>query len=387
MSSESPSYFNYVDAEPYVDQDVYGDPYMDLGGGADPDAGRTPLLEKDYCTNFTCCGLTLADLHELVSHFEECHVMVVGPNGETGRPTGFPALGMHVGGSFTGTDVGTRLGTGAAAETRTSKYASTPTDEAYSAVTPQYSSSSAPSTAPSSSLNSPISPYASPSPKSNLFPTLTSAYTPSETREGESAFASVTVATEEYDYGDNTAKDYTAIHAQSHVQNHAQNLPTEQRILGLSFDTLLHPSAYATPASLPPATPASVVPEHTIYATNPLPSSTAFDSPRSSVSANTATTDAAPISMDPQPIAPTPIYARHPSLSIITDLPSISNQKFRTTDHNSNSKRRRAASTKGTSRQREKTHKCPRPKCIKSYLNFNGLKYHLEKGTCDFGQK
>jgi len=34
------------------------------------------------------------------------------------------------------------------------------------------------------------------------------------------------------------------------------------------------------------------------------------------------------------------------------------------------------------SRRRDKSHKCPRPGCTKSYLNPNGLKYHLEKGTC-----
>lgn len=35
-------------------------------------------------------------------------------------------------------------------------------------------------------------------------------------------------------------------------------------------------------------------------------------------------------------------------------------------------------------RDREKAHKCPHPGCIKSYLNPNGLKYHLEKGACKF---
>jgi len=34
------------------------------------------------------------------------------------------------------------------------------------------------------------------------------------------------------------------------------------------------------------------------------------------------------------------------------------------------------------SRRREKAYRCPTPRCTKSYLNPNGLKYHLEKGTC-----
>ena len=296
--------------------------------------------------------------------------MVVGPNGGSGGPTSSSASpGMQMGtGSFAGTQMGTGMGPG----TRRPYDVRTPTDEPCSAVTPQSSSSnSAPSSASSSSLNSPVSPYMSPSPNMNRFPTLTSAFTPSETRECESAFASVTIATEGYDFSGGAAKDYLA---QNQRQNYAQNFSNEQHVLGLSFDTLLHPSAYTISASLTPATSASVVPEHTIYATNPLSSSTT-DSPRSAASTKMAKADAAASSMNSQPIAPTPIYARHPSLSIITDLSSVStpnyNQNGRHADRNSNSKKRRLAPTKGTStRQREKTHKCPRPGCIKVYQSL-----------------
>ncbi|KAF9904751.1 hypothetical protein BX616_001212 [Lobosporangium transversale] len=31
-------------------------------------------LEANYCTNFSCCGLNLGDLHALLQHYEECHV-------------------------------------------------------------------------------------------------------------------------------------------------------------------------------------------------------------------------------------------------------------------------------------------------------------------------
>lgn len=37
-----------------------------------------------------------------------------------------------------------------------------------------------------------------------------------------------------------------------------------------------------------------------------------------------------------------------------------------------------------SSRKREKHFRCPQPNCTKAYLNPNGLKYHLEKGTCTF---
>ncbi|KAK3829314.1 MAG: hypothetical protein J3Q66DRAFT_410810 [Benniella sp.] len=31
-------------------------------------------LEANYCSNFSCCGLTLGDLHALLQHYEESHV-------------------------------------------------------------------------------------------------------------------------------------------------------------------------------------------------------------------------------------------------------------------------------------------------------------------------
>ncbi|EJD52316.1 hypothetical protein AURDEDRAFT_111070 [Auricularia subglabra TFB-10046 SS5] len=37
------------------------------------------LLSEDMCRNYSCCGLTLNDLHALVEHFEEAHVLVVDP--------------------------------------------------------------------------------------------------------------------------------------------------------------------------------------------------------------------------------------------------------------------------------------------------------------------
>ncbi|KAI9439311.1 hypothetical protein H4582DRAFT_1948408 [Lactarius indigo] len=33
--------------------------------------------EEELCRNYTCCGLNLQDLHALVEHFEECHVVVL----------------------------------------------------------------------------------------------------------------------------------------------------------------------------------------------------------------------------------------------------------------------------------------------------------------------
>ncbi|KAF4571667.1 hypothetical protein EYR40_008181 [Pleurotus pulmonarius] len=44
----------------------------------------------------------------------------------------------------------------------------------------------------------------------------------------------------------------------------------------------------------------------------------------------------------------------------------------------------KAAAKAASKQRREKAYKCPHTGCTKSYLNPNGLKYHLEKGTCCF---
>ena len=42
------------------------------------------------------------------------------------------------------------------------------------------------------------------------------------------------------------------------------------------------------------------------------------------------------------------------------------------------------STSSGGKKIREKAYKCTKPGCTKSYLNPNGLKYHLAKGTCTF---
>ena len=42
----------------------------------DSDIDMMDTLEDQFCKNFSCCGLELQDLHELLQHFEECHVDV-----------------------------------------------------------------------------------------------------------------------------------------------------------------------------------------------------------------------------------------------------------------------------------------------------------------------
>ncbi|KAJ1564674.1 hypothetical protein HK405_014257, partial [Cladochytrium tenue] len=40
------------------------------------DFAQFAVLEDKFCKDFSCCGLSLENLHELLQHFEECHVHV-----------------------------------------------------------------------------------------------------------------------------------------------------------------------------------------------------------------------------------------------------------------------------------------------------------------------
>ncbi|KAF9129955.1 hypothetical protein BGW39_003611 [Mortierella sp. 14UC] len=72
-----PSFFSPL---PYTNSPQYSD----LSHGTLIDAyGSSPRiggdvyerdLEANYCKNFSCCGLTLGDLHALLQHYEEAHV-------------------------------------------------------------------------------------------------------------------------------------------------------------------------------------------------------------------------------------------------------------------------------------------------------------------------
>lgn len=51
-----------------------------------PHASLYSRIEREFCTNFSCCGLVLADLHELLDHFEEHHVVMLRCDGRPVHP-------------------------------------------------------------------------------------------------------------------------------------------------------------------------------------------------------------------------------------------------------------------------------------------------------------
>ncbi|KAK7062752.1 hypothetical protein VNI00_000241 [Paramarasmius palmivorus] len=50
------------------------------------DALKVFDLQDEMCRNFTCCGVHLTDLHALLEHFEQVHIVVVDPPNANGLP-------------------------------------------------------------------------------------------------------------------------------------------------------------------------------------------------------------------------------------------------------------------------------------------------------------
>jgi transcription factor SFP1 len=49
-----------------------------------------PKMEANFMKDFTCCGLTLASLHDLLQHFEETHANAPAPRPSQPPQSGFP---------------------------------------------------------------------------------------------------------------------------------------------------------------------------------------------------------------------------------------------------------------------------------------------------------
>lgn len=305
----------------------------------DPSAAR--IMEKDYYSNFICCGIRLGDLHELVNHFEEHHAQATLSSFPESRPEPAPP--------------------------------------------------------PSPIIESPVSACPlTPSPP-NLFPTLTAPFTPA------------------------TALSST-IHPDSSAYSE-NNYPREVRSFDRSYSELIlhdqkksqvHPSLWSSSASGACTTTCGIAGSdaYAIHSSLIQPPSNAEPSviPQPPIHLN-LTPECTPKrklvqgpndpskSHDfPPTLAPTPVYARHPNLSIITDLsqdllsspdeggrsipdvPALVDSKE--TNQSQSSRRKKVLHSNNLKPVREKTYKCPHAGCVKSYLNLNGLKYHLTKGVC-----
>ncbi|KAF9903200.1 hypothetical protein EC991_004066 [Linnemannia zychae] len=88
---------------PYSQSPQLADPIQDYSSSPRRGDVYQRELEANYCKNFSCCGLTLGDLHALLQHYEEAHVRFE-EDDDNGHPV--PAGFTDEDGWSTGSDSG-----------------------------------------------------------------------------------------------------------------------------------------------------------------------------------------------------------------------------------------------------------------------------------------
>ncbi|KAH9927632.1 uncharacterized protein B0H18DRAFT_875471 [Fomitopsis serialis] len=320
--------------------------------------------QDELCRDYTCCGLNLTDLHALVDHFEECHVVVVDPyappqplpNATTPMPphhqqsSYFPdANGVSVApayqGSFDPDDMEMEMDHPSAP----SSGASSPPDTPVSTPLSSYPSGAFPGSHPGSQCPSPH-----PAPVS-AFETTT--VLPS--RSGHSPLS-------------------VGFPSASRPMGGVQGRPEEafNAYAGYSdYSALMPGTAASTSRSAAPNADGSAVADHNnAYRSTCVPPALLHHSASNSPAGTPASSRVA-----------------SPALRNVTAAMASTSVSGATasgqTSSGSSSNTPRASTTlsrPATSLLLSKPFKCPKTNCNKSYKQANGLKYHMTHGSCNF---
>ncbi|KAI0790045.1 hypothetical protein C8Q75DRAFT_806689 [Abortiporus biennis] len=271
------------------------DPYDLATTACQADPFHIHNLEQEFCSNFSCCGLRLSGMHELLDHFENSHVIVVSKNGHQIYP---PPCQSTSSTSSTSTS-----------ENRNYEWASASSSDAVTSIPGRGSTRSIILSFPQP--NPPLSPDASEA-------------TPHPIPYPSHPRHDVSPAKHPYSYSSYLSKtrSQSICIPPSLLTVPKQNQLPLTHISNSQFDQDIDVG------TIPPPSPTK--------------------KSKCTKSANNHT-------QKPQSFA---------SLAALHDhRPSLVRKRDKI---------------------REKAFRCPRIGCTKSYLNPNGLKYHLEKGTCTF---
>lgn len=312
------------------------------------------------CRDYTCCGLNLTDLHALVDHFEECHVVVVDPYApqqplpnatmQQQQAPYFPdGQGVPVApayqGSFDPDDMEMEMDHPSAP----SSGASSPPDTPVSTPLSSYPSAAFPGSHPGSHRSSPH-----PAPVSAFEMT-----TVLPSRTGHSSL-SVGFPPATRCMGGVQGRPEEAFNAYAGYSDYSALMPGTVRSTVPNADG----SGIADPSN--PYVPRSCVPPALLHhSANNTPEGTPASSRVASptlrnVAAATASTS----------VSGATASGQHASSS---GSSSSSTPRASTT-----------LSRPATSLLLSKPFKCPKPNCNKSYKQANGLKYHVTHGSCNF---
>lgn len=341
-------------------------------------ASANRVRARIQCTNFTCCGMTLPDMHALLDHFEESHVVVVGADG---RPV-YPAPPSPAGrprtpsasdqGSSPATSPYSRFHPHLAQHSSQAPVASIVIDypkpfppatpSAYDAPMAEYGlgldTLDAFAKSPYPDLADPYDPFgfstAPPPPPMALDTDSDMPFGPLSPMSASSA--SSPAPSDALSAFDASARSSpaTSVCSASPSPRAAESACLPPAMLSLPAEQQLPPSiararpAHYTTSALngpaPQPTPSTFRP----YYPHPTSSTSASPSPAPTTHAHTAASK-------------TKQQLLHGSASP-APAPKISGRR--------------------RDRDRERAYACPNPNCSKRYLNPNGLKYHMEKGTC-----
>lgn len=329
--------------------------------------------EDELCRNYTCCGLNLTDLHALLEHFEECHVVVVDPY----HPQ--PQLQVQTSQNNPPQNVDLTTAVEAAAQNannmNNNQYVVQPAPASTMLQIPQgyhnglfdpddmemdMENASAPSSGapspPDTPISTPLSSYPSPSMASSghAFPHPQVYSSPASTSNSAcpspiSAFDTTTVLSSR-----SSLLSVSTFPATRDMLNNGYN-----GYNGDAFSASGMVSEGVDSAPQTPLSPESCVPPALLFSA----SSTPVTTPNGS-----RVNSPAPNSYFPQA--------------------STSGSSSLNPNKASSSAAARASTTlsrPSSSLLLSKPFKCPKPNCNKSYKQANGLKYHMTHGSCSFG--
>ncbi|KAG1725630.1 uncharacterized protein EDB91DRAFT_1331039 [Suillus paluster] len=308
--------------------------------------------EGELCRNYTCCGLQLDDLHALLQHFEEVHVVVLDPFGHPQFPVVPPPQSIRNAtasyfselhqnpssynqGGFDPDDMELDLDQG-----------STP-----------FSNASSP---PDTPLTTPLSSH--PTHSFNHF----GHSKPVSPHIPTSAFDTTTV------HPSRTLPGSAFLPSRNGLSNAADAPDAFNGYAGYSDYSSLMPGTVPSPPASDdvhapvsePGSPYGCLPPAVVFSTSNTP-------------ANTPSASRVPSpAISRHPASPAPV----PHSSASSDSPT-SSKTFTSQQPNQHST---TLSRPASSLLSSKPFRCPKPNCNKSYKQANGLKYHMTHGSCNF---
>ncbi|KAF7793745.1 hypothetical protein EIP86_004863 [Pleurotus ostreatoroseus] len=348
--------------------------------------GSALSLEKDFCSNFTCCGLNLADMHQLLDHFEERHVVVVGRDGNPVTQPLASASGPAPP-TFTSAPSNTLAGSSPASWTSVAVGYPQPFPAADASFGCPPSLIDTNFLLPAS-----CSPLSAPATQSfgDLDLDFDLDFLSQQQQQQQQAFdpfrldfdleslgtrpsspsASSTFSTPSLTWSDSSSSSFGQLPFPSQPNSGLSSPGYSSPLANGDVEAICLPPSLL---SLQPQSAASSLAPSLAPSVAPSVAPSARQTPE-------------PITAQPQQKTQQQRKDGH------SDVEESREKEKRTTvgkikakifgSGRSERKPKSDGYSKKRDPRREKAYKCPKPGCIKSYLNPNGLKYHLEKGTC-----